>query len=117
MRPAAAVGWPATVLTDVEPIAQGVSDALAAIRAVYPRRPITVVYGLRRALIGSLLKRRAPDCRLIAVLPFPRHQYEEDFGPHGSPSRLRLPALLARAHEVVVAPRAPRLNHDDFLPG
>ena len=95
------------VLAEVDRIAVGVDDALDAMAAAFPERPVLVVSALAegadRIVAQRALARR--EASLEAILPLSRDDYATDFV--SGESRREFASLVERAKRVVQLLTAP----------
>ncbi|HLZ07149.1 MAG TPA: RyR domain-containing protein, partial [Chloroflexota bacterium] len=103
-------------LADTEKLVAGVREAIVRIQSAYGHLPLTAVSmlaeGADRLAVEEIL--RIDGSQHVAILPFSRAEFAQEFGPAGSPSRLHFDALLERASEVVELAQS-RTIEDGFL--
>jgi hypothetical protein len=101
-------------LVETEKITAGIDAALHEIAERFPNRPLTVLSPLAEGADRMIVERTLvlPGARLVAVLPMPRHEYEQDFRQAGSVDAFR--RLLERADMVIELPPA-RRREDAYL--
>ncbi len=98
------------ILTETDKIDAGIDAALDAIERAFPGRPLCLVSplaeGADRLAAQRVLRRN--DARLLAPLPFPRHEYMRDFVGDDEDQTRRSQAqfveLLSRADRVLELP-------------
>ena len=99
-------------LAELDRINAGIAEGVARVRAAYNNAPVTVLSALAEGAdrLAAEVILATDGAALTAVIPFSLADYEIDFGPEGSASRLHFHVLLQRASETIVLPDAESRN-------
>jgi len=92
------------ILAERERLETAIDEALTRFQETFPGRPLSVLSALAEGT-DRIVARRAlarPGTHLVAILPLPKAEYSDDFGP--PESRQEFLTLLDQACEVINLP-------------